>query len=99
MPAQQGRPTTLDNLVLQCPNCSLRKSDRVVADDPDTGQQVPLFHPLLQSWEQHFQLRPDGVCVGLTPVGRATVAALQMNATIPRFARACQIMLGLLSAG
>jgi hypothetical protein len=35
--------------------------------------------------------------MGLTVVGRATVAALQMNATIPRFARACQIMLGLLS--
>jgi 5-methylcytosine-specific restriction endonuclease McrA len=44
-PRSRGGPTMLDNLVLQCPNCSLRKSDKVVADDPDTGQSVPLFHP------------------------------------------------------
>ena len=40
----------------------------------------------------------SGECLGLTPIGRATVAALQMNGVIPRFARVCQIRLGLLSA-
>lgn len=83
--------------MLQCPNCSLRKADKVAATDPDTGQSVPLFHPLKQAWEEHFQLQSEGTCLGVTPIGRATVDALQMNATIPRFARACQIMLGLLS--
>jgi len=33
----------------------------------------------------------------LTTVGRATVIALGTNAMIPRFARACQMALGLLS--
>lgn len=97
-PRSRGGPTSADNLVLQCPNCSLRKADKIAATDPDTAQSVPLFHPLQQAWDEHFRLQSEGTCVGVTPIGRATVDALQMNATIPRFARACQIMLGLLSA-
>lgn len=97
-PRSRGGPASADNLVLQCPNCSLRKADRVAAIDPATGESVPLFHPLQQAWADHFRLQSEGTCVGLTPTGRATVDALQMNATIPRFARACQIMLGLLAA-
>ncbi len=97
VPRSRGGPTALNNLALQCPNCSLRKADKIAAMDPDTGQSTALFHPLQQVWEQHFHLQSDGVCTGSTTVGRATVSALQMNATIPRFARACQIMLGLLS--
>ena len=98
LPRSRGGPTSLDNLVLQCPNCSLRKAYKTAANDPDTGQPAPLFHPLRHVWNEHFRLQLDGTCTGLTPVGRATVDALQMNATIPRFARACQLMLGLLSA-
>jgi HNH endonuclease len=97
-PRSRGGSTSADNLVLQCPNCSLRKADKVAATDPNTGQLVPLFHPLKQAWEDHFRLQSEGTCLGMTPIGRATVDALQMNATIPRFARACQIMLGLLLA-
>lgn len=47
-------------------------------------------------WGEHFRLLDDATCVGITPVGRATVEALLMNAMIPRFARACQLALGLL---
>ena len=37
-----------------------------------------MFHPRRQRWRDHF--RWDGFrIVGLTPTGRATVAALQMN--------------------
>jgi hypothetical protein len=52
----------------------------------------------MQAWGEHFRLLDDATCVGITPVGRATVEALQMNAMIPRFARACQLALGLLDA-
>jgi hypothetical protein len=56
----------------------LHKANRVEALDPDTGNQVPLFHPRLDDWERHF--RWDGYeLVGQTPVGRATVAALRLN--------------------
>ena len=97
VPRSKGGPTSLANLALQCPNCSLHKADKLAAVDPETGQSVALFHPLLQPWPDHFRLEPGGACGGLTTVGRATVIALGMNAMIPRFARACQIALGLLS--
>ena len=51
---------------------------RQQAPDPKTGQEVPIFRPRREVWGRHF--RRDGVRVlGLTPTGRATVAALSMN--------------------
>lgn len=99
LPRSRGGSTSLDNLALQCPNCSLRKADRIAMVDPQTGQSVPLYHPLTQAWTEHFRLLGDATCVGLTPAGRATVEALHMNELIPRFARACQIALGLMTPG
>jgi hypothetical protein len=43
-------------------------------------------------------LSTDGTCIGRTPIGRATVALLQMNNYLPRLARAIQIQLGMLVA-
>jgi hypothetical protein len=96
LPRSKGGATELDNLALQCPNCSLRKASKVEAPDPESGAAVPLFHPLRQSWEDHFRLEGDARIAGLTAVGRATVAALGVNDQIPRIARTCQLMLGLL---
>ena len=71
-------PTTANNLALACASCSLRKGARQSAPDPDAVGAAPLFSPRLQQWADHF--RWDGaVAVGLTPTGRATVAALAMN--------------------
>jgi hypothetical protein len=98
LPRSRGGSTTLDNLALQCPSCSLRKADKTEALDSATGEAVPLFHPLRQSWHDQFRLAHDGACEGLTPVGRATIDALGMNLPVPRFARACQIALGLIPA-
>jgi hypothetical protein len=97
LPRSQGGPTTESNLVLQCPHCSLHKSDKVVFPDPIGQEIVQLFHPLRQNWGDHFELLPTGECRGLTPVGRGTVAALQMNNSLPRIARAIQIRIGLLA--
>jgi len=95
-PRSKGGATVAENLALQCPHCSLRKSDKIDAIDPETGLSVPLFHPLQQNWTEHFAHRADGVRIGLTPIGRATVAAMRMNDPIPQAARAIQIMLGIL---
>lgn len=71
-------PTRLDNLALACVSCSLRKGARSSAADPDTSTDAPLFNPRSQRWTDHF--RWDGARIeGLTPTGRATVAALEMN--------------------
>lgn len=92
----RGGATALDNLVQQCPSCSLRKSNKTHGMDPVSGEQLALFHPLQQTWAMHFVIRDDGTCEGLTPTGRATVDALRMNDPLPRTARAVQRMMKLL---
>ncbi len=78
VPRVSGGPTEINNLARACVSCSLRKEARRSARDPETGRKVPLFHPRRQRWADHFRW-DDVLVVGLTPTGRATVAALQMN--------------------
>ena len=62
------------------PLCNGHKSDKTHAIDPETGQLVPLFNPRTQSWFEHFRWTSDGLrIVGLSPIGRATVAALHLD--------------------
>ena len=78
IPVTAGGETADDNLALACVACSLRKSARLIAPDPDTRQMVAIFHPGRQRWIDHF--RWEGVrIVGLTATGRATLEALAMN--------------------
>jgi len=50
--------------------------------DAHTGENVPLFNPRRQRWEDHFEWHRNGAeIVGLTTVGRATIDRLQMNNT------------------
>ena len=68
------------NLWLSCPLCNRHKSDRISACDPETLAEVALFHPRLQRWSDHFRWSDDGLSIlGLTPTGRATVAALRLD--------------------
>ena len=80
IPRALNGPTELGNLCFACPVCNNSKQDRVAAWDEVTGQRVRLFHPRLQVWERHFRWSEDfGTVLGRTPVGRATVTALEMN--------------------
>jgi hypothetical protein len=67
-----------DNLAWACPGCNLRKSDRILLADADSLVSVPLFHPRRDRWSEHFRWQGYQV-VGLPPVGRATVWALDLN--------------------
>ena len=78
IPVVAGGATTADNLALACVSCSLRKSARQTAVDPQTGKDTPIYSPRKDRWQEHFHWE-DVRVVGLTPMGRATVAALQMN--------------------
>lgn len=78
VPVAGGGATTADNLALACVACSLHKAARLVAADPETGEDVPIYHPRQQLWREHFRW-DDVQVVGNTPVGRATVTALKMN--------------------
>jgi hypothetical protein len=98
IPKSKGGSTTLENLALQCPNCSLHKADKLAARDPESAAETELFHPLREKWADHFELRADGICIGKTATGRATIEALQMNGPLMRIARALQIAMGIISA-
>lgn len=78
VPQSAGGADSADNLALACPACNLSKSNRTTAVDPDTSQEVPLFHPRSHTWADHFGW--DGVkLLGRTPTGRATVQAFGLN--------------------
>ena|SRR5947208_1662019 len=68
------------NLALSCQGCNNHKYNRTRARDPVSGRVVPLFHPRRHRWQDHFAWSADFTQVlGLTPTGRATVEALQLN--------------------
>lgn len=78
VPRSAKGPTTLDNLAIACVSCSLHKAAKRTAPDPDSGDEVPLFNPRDQRWPDHFRWQGEAI-VGMTPSGRATVAALVLN--------------------
>ena len=80
IPRSAGGETVLENLCLSCPSCNRYKAQRQQGSDPNTEELVSLFHPQFQVWIEHFAWSEDGAeIIGLTPVGRATTAALKMN--------------------
>jgi hypothetical protein len=80
IPEGLGGLTEEENLWLACSLCNDHKADRIAALDSVTGEVVRLFNPRREVWGEHFRWTPEGDrVVGLTPTGRATVAALNMN--------------------
>ena len=80
IPRSAGGKTVFENLCLACPTCNRFKANRTAAWDLSTQESVPLFHPQLERWSDHFAWNEDATAiVGLTPTGRATIAALRMN--------------------
>lgn len=69
-----------ENLCLACPDCNRFKGVNVAGYDPQTDKLSRLFHPRLDSWDEHFRVNPDASIIGLTPEGRTTVFVLRMNA-------------------
>lgn len=81
-PEGQAGTSTADNLVLSCQGCNNIKYNKTHALDPVSREMVPLFHPRLDDWHEHFAWDVDRLTlVGLTPIGRATIEALRLNRT------------------
>jgi hypothetical protein len=79
-PVSRGGQTQADNLALSCQTCNNYKYNKTEAPDPATAQLAPLFHPRLLEWNQHFTWNEDTTqMLGITAIGRATVARLQTN--------------------
>jgi hypothetical protein len=75
---KHGGQTNAENLALCCTVCNRFKGTDVASIDPETGQLTPLFHPRLDAWDDHYELR-NGEIVGMTARGRVTVRLLRMN--------------------
>ncbi len=85
------------NWALACRSCNLNKSDHVEAVDAATQQRVRLFHPRQDSWADHFvvsEASPFSL-QARTPIGRATIERLRMNAPLQLTARAQWVALRL----
>ncbi|MEZ4731512.1 MAG: HNH endonuclease signature motif containing protein [Caldilineaceae bacterium] len=79
-PLSSGGRTEFVNLAYAYPACNRYKRNREMAPDPVTGQAVELFNPRLHTWQEHFRWSGHLLLLeGVTPMGRATIAALKMN--------------------
>lgn len=96
LPSARGGTKGPANLALACRCCNLRKSVHVTGIDPQSGLEMRLFQPREDKWDEHFRVDTEsGRIDGLTPVGPAAVARLEMNSQIQVAARRQWMRLGL----
>ncbi len=80
IPLNAGGQSTEDNLALACQGCNNLKHIKTTAIDPVTLQEVSLYHPRKDIWREHFAWNRDLTeLIGLTPIGRVTIAELHLN--------------------
>lgn len=80
LPRSRKGKRTPANTALSCQGCNNHKYNRTKALDPVSEESVSLFHPRRHRWQDHFAWSDDGTQIlGLTPIGRATIEALQLN--------------------
>jgi len=77
-----------DNRALACRSCNVFKGVATSGFDEESQAEARLFHPRLDSWDEHFVLDPEsGAVRGKTAVGRATIQRLQLNSVVQQSAR------------
>ncbi|MCU0348393.1 MAG: HNH endonuclease [Saprospiraceae bacterium] len=80
IPESLGGEPLLQNLAYACRGCNSHKFNKTTAVDAITGLTTDLFNPRTQAWSEHFAWDTDPLyLIGLTPTGRATIDALQLN--------------------
>jgi hypothetical protein len=75
---KHGGQTVSGNLALCCAICNRFKGSDIASIDPETGRLTPLFHPRLDRWEDHFEVR-NGEILPLTAKAPVTTGILRMN--------------------
>ncbi|MCI0458406.1 MAG: HNH endonuclease [Gemmataceae bacterium] len=75
---KHGGPTRASNLCLSCFSCNSFKGSDIAGLDPRTRKLTPLFNPRRHKWSRHFRWQ-GAVLLGRTPIGRVTVAVLNIN--------------------
>jgi HNH endonuclease len=75
---QHGGKTELANLAFACWHCNRYKGPNVASVDPHSGAVVPLFHPRIHSWNEHFEVCGAQI-LHKTRIGLATLILLRFN--------------------
>jgi 5-methylcytosine-specific restriction endonuclease McrA len=79
-PRVEGGSDHPDNLAWSCQGCNNRKYTAQTSTDPATGLVVRLYNPRIDRWRDHFVWHSDFSRIeGSSPIGRATVARLDLN--------------------
>ncbi len=82
VPVHLSGTNELDNLAFACQGCNNIKFIKTTGIDPETKAIVSLFHPRQHIWTTHFAWDDSILKVlGLTPIGRATIDAINLNRT------------------
>jgi hypothetical protein len=76
---KHGGKTVETNLALACAHCNRFKGPNIAGVDPASGRLARLFHPRSDDWTEHFRMEGPRI-TGRTPVGRATIDVLRINA-------------------
>lgn len=95
LPIVHGGTDDEANLWLSCRLCNEAKGASTSAIDPETRQQVPLFNPRSQAWEEYFTWNEAGThIIGRNDIGRATIAFLSLNSDLRVRSRAIWVEAG-----
>jgi hypothetical protein len=79
-PIAKGGTNDFANLANACQGCNNRKYTRTEAIDPLAGEPVLLYHPRRDRWDEHFAWNEEYThMLGVSPTGRATILALDLN--------------------
>ena len=96
----KGGDSYPNNLALACQPCNSAKGVATAGPDPQTDDEVPLFHPRQDDWDDHFRWSSTRLSIlGTTATGRATVRRLRLNARFRGEARRRWAALDLIPAG
>jgi hypothetical protein len=96
IPISKGGETSLENLALACGGCNGYKYTKQEAIDAVSSESVSLYHPRQDIWLEQFAWSEDGLeIIGITPTGRATIDALNLNRSGVKNIRRLLIMVSL----
>ena len=90
---KHGGATIARNLALSCFRCNSFKGTDLTGLDPRTRKITPLFNPRRHKWDRHFRWNGP-ILHGRTPIGRATIAVLNINDSLRVARRVSLIELG-----
>jgi hypothetical protein len=71
-------PTDASNLCLSCFSRNSSKGSDIAGRDPRTQRLTSLFNPRRHTWSRHFRWQ-GAVLIGRTPIGRVTIAVLNIS--------------------